>query len=85
MHPAAFDTTLLLPPQREHEFSDARRPAARNMSKALLLSIVFAMVALPARAAREKDARKGLRKALLYLALFNLFYLFNLMFLYGRL
>ena len=35
-------------------------------------------------AAREKNPRKGLRKAIVYMLLFNVFYLFGLMFLYGR-
>ena len=54
------------------------------MSKIILLSILFMSIALPARAAREKSAKKGLRKTLLYMFLFNLFYLFSLIFLYGR-
>ena len=55
------------------------------MGKLLLLSIVIATVAIPARAAREKNARKGLRKALLQMAVFNVFYLLGLLYLYGRL
>jgi len=55
------------------------------MAKLLLLSIIFATVALPARAARMKNPRLGLRKTLISLALFNLFYVFGLIFLYGRL
>lgn len=54
------------------------------MSKLFLLSILIATIALPARAAREKNSRKGLRKAILYMLLFNVFYLFGLLFLYGR-
>jgi hypothetical protein len=55
------------------------------MSKLVLLSILIATIALPARAAREKNARRGLKKAVIYMMLFNLFYLFALRFLYGRL
>lgn len=54
------------------------------MSKLILLSIIIANIALPARAAREKSPRKGLRKAILYVCLFNAFYLFSLLYLYGR-
>jgi hypothetical protein len=54
------------------------------MSKLILLSILIATIALPARAAREKNARRGLRKALVYMAIFNFFYLFSLLFLWGR-
>jgi hypothetical protein len=55
------------------------------VAKLLLLSIIFATVALPARAARNKNARGGFRKTLIALVLFNLFYVFGLVFLYGRL
>jgi hypothetical protein len=54
------------------------------MSKLLLLSILIASIALPAKAARERNPRKGLRKTILYMLLFNVFYLFGLLFLYGR-
>ena len=54
------------------------------MSKILLLSVVLAMVAIPARAARDSSPRRGLRRLLMYTLLFNAFYLFNLLFLYGR-
>lgn len=54
------------------------------MSKLLLLSILIASIALPARAAREKNPRRGLRKTIVYVLLFNVFYLFSLLFLYGR-
>jgi hypothetical protein len=55
------------------------------MSKLFLLSILIATIALPARAASRPNPKKGLKKALVYMALFNLFYLFGLVFLYGRL
>jgi hypothetical protein len=50
------------------------------MSKAILLSAVIAIVALPVWAAKEKNPKAGLRKALLYMVVFNLFYLFCLKF-----
>jgi hypothetical protein len=55
------------------------------MAKLLLLSIIFANIALPARAAREKNGRAGFRKMVIWLAAFNLFYVFALCFIYGRL
>jgi len=62
----------------------ARSEPCAAMSKLLLLSILIASIALPAKAAREKNPRKGLRKTIVYVLLFNVFYLFGLMFLYGR-
>lgn len=55
------------------------------MAKLLLLSVIFATVAIPVRAARLKNPRLGLRKALLWLALFNVFYVFSLVYIYHRL
>jgi hypothetical protein len=55
------------------------------MAKLFLLSIVIATIALPAQAARQKNSRRGLRRALAYVAVFNAFYLFGLLFLMGRL
>ena len=54
------------------------------MSKLFLLSIVLATIVIPARAARAKNARKGFRNAVIQMALFNVFYWFVLMFIYGR-
>ncbi len=50
------------------------------MSKAILLSAVLAIIALPVIAAKEKNPRKGLKKAILYMAIFNLFYMLALRF-----
>lgn len=55
------------------------------MAKLLLLSIIFATVALPARAARIKNPRVGLKKTLTWLAFFNLFYVLGLVYLFHRL
>jgi hypothetical protein len=56
------------------------------MSKLLLLSILVATIALPARAAiKTKNPKVGLKRALLHVAIFNAFYLFGLLYLYGRL
>lgn len=46
------------------------------MAKALLLTIVVALVALPLVAASDANPRRGLKKALLGIFLFNFFYLF---------
>lgn len=46
------------------------------MKKLILLSVIIAAIALPARAARTKNARLGLRKTLIHTAIFNLIYLF---------
>jgi len=54
------------------------------MAKLFLLSIIIGMITLAVRAARTADARAGLRKALIQVAVLNAAYLFGLMFLYGR-
>ena len=56
----------------------------RQLGKLFLLSIVLAPIVLPLRAARAKNARKGFRKTVIQMALFNVFYLFVLLFIYGR-
>ncbi len=61
------------------------RPAPLPMKKLLLLSIIVATIAIPARAARQKAPRQALRKAIRNLLVFNLFYLFGVVYLYGRL
>lgn len=54
-------------------------------AKLLLISILFMSIIIPARAATAKDPRVGLKKALLYMTLFNLFYVLAVTFLYPRL
>jgi hypothetical protein len=54
------------------------------MSKLLLLSVMLATIFLPAITAREKSPKKGLRKTIIYILLFNAFYMFGLAYLYGR-
>ncbi len=51
------------------------------MSKSILLSIVLAIIALPVIAAKEKNPKVGLKKALLYMVVFNVCYLLALRFL----
>lgn len=55
------------------------------MAKLLLLSFVFATVVIPVRAAKRKNPKKALKRALIQLALFNGFYMFNLYYLQSRL
>jgi hypothetical protein len=54
------------------------------MSKTILLSAVLAMIALPVIAAKEKSPKAGLKKALLYLVVFNVCYLLALRFFLGH-
>lgn len=55
------------------------------MAKLIELSILFAIIVIPARAARERDAAVGFKKALIQIIGFNLLYLFLLLFVHGRL
>ncbi len=55
------------------------------MKKLLLLSVIFATVAIPVRAARSPNPRQGLKKALWQMVAFNLFYLFGIYYLEARL
>lgn len=55
------------------------------MTKLLLLSFVFATVAIPVRASKDKNPRRGLKRALKGIILFNLFYCFNLYYIQARL
>jgi hypothetical protein len=54
------------------------------MSKLILISMIIAMIWIPARAAREKSARKGFSKAVKYTLIFDAFYAFALLYLWGR-
>jgi hypothetical protein len=55
------------------------------MAKLLLLSIIFANIALPVRAAGSKNPRLGLRKTLIHMAVFNFLYIFSVLYVYPRL
>jgi hypothetical protein len=55
------------------------------MAKLLLLSIILSTIALPARAARIKEPRLGLKRAMTWLAAFNLIYFLMLRFVWHRL
>jgi NADH:ubiquinone oxidoreductase subunit 3 (subunit A) len=54
------------------------------MAKFFLLSIIIAMIVLPARAARIKDPKLGLRKLMMHMAVFCGLYAFGLVYLYQR-
>jgi hypothetical protein len=55
------------------------------MQKAILISIVAATIIIPMWAARDRSPRRGLRKAIAYIAVFNIAYLLAVMFIYPRL
>ena len=57
---------------------------AAHLSKLVLISLLLATIALPAIAAQDENPRRGLRRTIKYMALFYAFYLFGLLFLYGR-
>jgi hypothetical protein len=48
------------------------------MSKLILLSIALAQIAIPLWASGDRDPRRGLRRALFFVVLFNFFYAFLL-------
>jgi len=54
------------------------------MSKIILLSIIIAMIAIPARLAREKNPRAALKRVVVQMLLYEVFYIFALKYLYGR-
>jgi hypothetical protein len=54
------------------------------MNKLILLSIVIATIALPASAARDASPRKGLRRVIISMLVFEAFYVFALLFLFNR-
>ena len=54
-------------------------------AKLVLISILILSIVIPARAAANKDARRGLRKALWQMTIFNLIYVLSVTYLYPRL
>ncbi len=54
------------------------------MSKLILISTIIAMILIPARAARDRNPRKGRKKAIVLTLLFDIWYCFALVFLWGR-
>jgi hypothetical protein len=55
------------------------------MKKFLLLSVLYAMILLPSLAARERHPVRGVKKAILMMVLFNLFYAFAVLVIWPRL
>jgi len=55
------------------------------VQKLLLVSILFATMALPMRAARDPSPVRGLRKALVWTAGFGVLYMLAILYLYPRL
>lgn len=55
------------------------------MSKAILLSVLVALVLLPAWAARDPHPTRGLKRAVLLMVAFNLVYAFAVLVLVPRL
>lgn len=60
-------------------------PKKATVQKLVLMSVIFASIIIPARAARMKNAQLGLKKTLVQVALYNAFYVFLLMYVVGRL
>jgi hypothetical protein len=54
------------------------------VAKLILVSIIFATVAIPVVAARDPHPVRGLKKALLYAFLFNVAYLLGVLLIYPR-
>jgi hypothetical protein len=54
------------------------------MAKLILVSIIFATVAIPIVAARDPHPVRGLKKALFYAFLFNVAYLVGVLLIYPR-
>ncbi|MEO6238917.1 MAG: hypothetical protein ABIQ52_18125 [Vicinamibacterales bacterium] len=52
------------------------------MAKLLLLSIVILLIAIPILASRDRNPRRGLKRALLWMLAFNLFYVVIVRFIY---
>ncbi len=55
------------------------------MGKAILFSILVATIAVPMRAARDPSPVQGLRRAIVWMAGFNLLYLIAFIYIYPRL
>lgn len=55
------------------------------MQKFLLLSLLVATVVIPMQTAKDRSARRGLRRTLLWMAVFNAVYLFSIIYVLPRL
>lgn len=65
--------------------SQCHENAFPAVKKLILLSVIIASIALPARAARSKDARVGLKKALIHVLIFYVIYMILLAQVWNRL
>jgi hypothetical protein len=54
------------------------------VKKLILMSILVATIAIPARVAGDREPRLALKKTLLYSLIFNIVYWLLLLFAYGR-
>jgi predicted membrane-bound dolichyl-phosphate-mannose-protein mannosyltransferase len=55
------------------------------MAKALLISVVFAIIAIPVIASRARSSQRGLRWTIIGILLFNLLYLIAVRYIYPHL
>jgi hypothetical protein len=55
------------------------------MKKFILLSFILAMIVIPARQAKAKDARAALKKTVVQMAIFDVVYLILLLYVWPRL
>ena len=55
------------------------------MKKLVLLSVIIASIVIPVRASRSPDPRAGLKRTLKGIMLFNVVYLFLLLYVWHRL
>jgi hypothetical protein len=54
------------------------------MKKLILLSVIIAAIAIPARNSKAKNAQVGLKKTLIHTIAFNLIYLFLILYVWHR-
>ena len=57
-----------------HAVCSVTRTLASILKKLILLSVIIASVVVPARAARAKNGKKGLKKVLIQMAIFEVVY-----------
>jgi hypothetical protein len=55
------------------------------VAKAVLMSVLFGMIAIPVLVAREANPRRGFQKVMLLSLLFNLLYLLAVRYIYPHL
>lgn len=72
-------------PEAGHKLGVRSKLAILRMKKLVLLSMIIAMIAIPARAARMKDSRAGLKQTLIRMAIYDVIYLLLLLYVFPRL